>query len=72
MPNEEPDMPLKEQHKHKIKNKEKIEDLKGSSFFLALCVLSCFLIYVLKKRIYICIIKTTTTIEILKNLILLL
>jgi len=71
MPNEEPDMPLKEQHKHKIKNKEKIEDLRVF-LFLALCVLSCFLIYVLKKRIYICIIKTTTTIEILKNLILLL
>jgi nitrate reductase NapE component len=38
MRNEEPDMPLKEQHyKHKIKNKEKIEDLRVF-LFLALCV----------------------------------
>ena len=49
MHNEEPDTPLRKQHyKHTSKPEKKIEDLRVF-FFLALCVRSSTLIYVLNK-----------------------
>ena len=52
MRNEEPDMPLKEQHKHKIKNKEKIEDLRVFLFFGSLCAQLFFDLCIKEENIY--------------------
>ena len=50
MHNEEPDTPLRKQHyKHTSKPEEKKSKTSGFSFFLALCVRSSTLIYVLNK-----------------------